>query len=608
MEKAFDDFLWEDYPNTNTPLGKRLLNKVNSALKTIDERVRRIFNDEIPNIKNTKLDITEAYKFVKGISLNEDTGVFTITFYDNTQATIDTMLEKLAVNFDYYADTQKLVIILSDGTQKEVDLSALITQYEFLDSETIYFCISASGETAFDRTWDSNNNLISYVDGGIQPNVRQSIYVQSELSVSQITASYKKPGEDDFIAAEISPWAAEDNHEYVISFPGGARAWSVSMQTQEDIGDGTKKVIGYYTKPGCVTAGIKEGSIQEKHLRPDYLSDIRVESAKADSSADSAAQKALESANSALLSKSYNGGDTGIREGEDTDNAKYYSEQARQALESLEQAGVTGVKGDAETVYRKGNVSLTAENVGAEPSFSVLSISKGGTGQTTALASLNSLTDAAVASADGYALNDNDSFLWKYTSQNSSTVHKTKFSKLWEYIKGKLTKESVGLGNVDNTADVNKNVNSAKVLANARRIFGIPFNGSGDVSGQALVHGAYQSAPSQRYSSGGLQIRENGLVGNSQTDIGYAPAIGFHWLNKAAASLLFHLDGKFHFLKQNGVDVATIVANLEGNATTATSAASATKATQDGSGNNISETYLEKNRRNDDRFNHYTRK
>lgn len=263
MNKAFDDFLWEDYPNTNTPLGKRLLNKVNSALKTIDERVRRIFNNEIPNIKNTKLDIAEAYKFVKGISLNKDTGVFTITFYDNTQATIDTMLEKLAVNFDYYADTQKLVIILSDGTQKEVDLSALITQYEFLDSDTIAFSIGADGK---------------------------------------------------------------------------------------------------------VSAIVKEGSIQEKHLRPDYLSDIRVESAKAESSADSAAQKALESADSALLSKSYSGGNTGIREGEGTDNAKYYSEQAKQALESLEQAGtVTGVKGNAEVSYRTGNVDITPENIGAYP-------------------------------------------------------------------------------------------------------------------------------------------------------------------------------------------------------------------------------------------------
>lgn len=260
MNKAFDDFLWKDYPNTNTPLAKRLLNKVNSALKTIDERVMRIFNDEIPNIKNTKLDTAEAYGLVKGISLNEDTGVFTITFYDNTQATIDTMLEKLAVNFDYYADTQKLVIILSDGTQKEVDLSALITQYEFFDSDTVHFSVGSDGK---------------------------------------------------------------------------------------------------------ISAIVKEGSIQEKHLRPDYLSDIRVESAKADSSADSAAQKALESANSALLSKSYNGGDTGIREGEDTDNAKYYSEQARQALESLEQAGVTGVKGDAETVYRKGNVNITPDDIGA---------------------------------------------------------------------------------------------------------------------------------------------------------------------------------------------------------------------------------------------------
>lgn len=64
-----------------------------------------------------------------------------------------------------------------------------------------------------------------------------------------------------------------------------------------DLGSGTITditVTQTLTPNEVVTAKVKEGSINEKHLRPDYLADIRVESAKAESSAKSAAQSAEE--------------------------------------------------------------------------------------------------------------------------------------------------------------------------------------------------------------------------------------------------------------------------------------------------------------------------
>lgn len=80
---------------------------------------------------------------------------------------------------------------------------------------------------------------------------------------------------------------------------------------------------------GTVTSIVKEGSIQEKHLRPNYLADIRVESAKAESSRDAAAQSANEADYNAKLAQSYAVGGSGIRDNENTDNAKKYSEQAQ---------------------------------------------------------------------------------------------------------------------------------------------------------------------------------------------------------------------------------------------------------------------------------------
>jgi hypothetical protein len=63
------------------------------------------------------------------------------------------------------------------------------------------------------------------------------------------------------------------------------------------------------------------------------------------------------------LTKSYAVGNAGgIRENEDIDNAKYYYEQC---MANVAGSSVIGVKGNNETNYRRGNVNLTADNIGA---------------------------------------------------------------------------------------------------------------------------------------------------------------------------------------------------------------------------------------------------
>ena len=66
------------------------------------------------------------------------------------------------------------------------------------------------------------------------------------------------------------------------------------------------------------------------------------------------------------------------------------------------------------------------------------------------------------------------------------------------------------------------------------------------------LQGNYNADASSRYATGALEIRENGGVGNTQSDIAYAPTIGFHWANRAAGQLALRSDGIFSFLKQDG--------------------------------------------------------
>lgn len=84
------------------------------------------------------------------------------------------------------------------------------------------------------------------------------------------------------------------------------------------------------------------------------------------------------------------------------------------------------------------------------------------------------------------------------------------------------------------------------------------------------LRGIPQADATNRYAYGALEIRENGAVGNTQSDVAYAPTIGFHWANNNAGTLVFRNDGIFAFLKRNGtravVDCDVPYATLAGTA------------------------------------------
>lgn len=149
MQKAHDSAMneyWRNKPDLSTPIVAEKKNQLEVAVDTIDNRV--IVLD------TTKANQTDMLQAVKTIAYTESTGTFRITFFNNTYVDIDTDLEKLAVNFDYddnpqSAHYQNLIITLDDGTVKYVDLSALITQYEFLSTSTIQAVVGADGSISF---------------------------------------------------------------------------------------------------------------------------------------------------------------------------------------------------------------------------------------------------------------------------------------------------------------------------------------------------------------------------------------------------------------------------------------------------------------------------
>lgn len=139
--QALSWLTWINKPSTATPINQTNLNaNIKSNGTELDTRTR--------TLDTIKLDITDANSLVQSVTFDSTTGIFTITKYNGSSTTIDTKLEKIAINFYYDNDPtsphyQDLVIELEDGTYQYIDMSTLITEYEFDNSTTIGFTVTS---------------------------------------------------------------------------------------------------------------------------------------------------------------------------------------------------------------------------------------------------------------------------------------------------------------------------------------------------------------------------------------------------------------------------------------------------------------------------------
>lgn len=212
LNKVYTRINWEDYPSENTDLDAYNLNQMDSAIDALDNRI--ISQDAL------KVDKSAINGNIADWTMDETTGVITITKYNGEKIIFDLNIEKIPVGFSM-SDDGIITMTTEDGTQFTADIGSMLPVLTFEDSATIAVSVTGTGK----------------------------------------------------------------NKTYSFS--------------------------------------IKTGSVTDAMLQPNYLADIRVESANASAYAQSANAKSV-------LSESYAIGGTGTREGEDTDNAKYYMEQAKQ--------------------------------------------------------------------------------------------------------------------------------------------------------------------------------------------------------------------------------------------------------------------------------------
>lgn len=249
MNKLYTRIVWENFPSEKTALNESNLNRMDLAIDSIDNR--------LVDMDAVKVNKEVANSLVQSWSMDESTGIITITHLDGSKDMFDLNIEKIPVNFEL-SDNGILTMTTDDGTQYTANIGAMIPVLTFEDSEEIAVSVTGTGV----------------------------------------------------------------NKTYSFS--------------------------------------IKAGSVTEDKLQPNFLADVKTEAAKAQASQSAAAQSASDASSSATLAESYTHGGTGAREGEETDNAKYYMEQAKAVsavdIATTEKAGIVKPDGTTITVDTDGTI------------------------------------------------------------------------------------------------------------------------------------------------------------------------------------------------------------------------------------------------------------
>ncbi len=187
------------------------------AIDEIDDRVIAMNTD--------KADQTTVDNLIAAIEVDDETGVITITKQNGATVTIQTTLNKLAINFGYDYQTQELILYLNDGSEARVNLSSLIQNNEFGNTTTIGLSVSAAGIVT-----------ANVLDHSIGEDQLRTDYL-AEIKVSEANADAFQQASEDF-SLDSEAWAKgtrsnvpvtsgtdgyQDNSKY---YRGRSEAWA----------------------------------------------------------------------------------------------------------------------------------------------------------------------------------------------------------------------------------------------------------------------------------------------------------------------------------------------------------------------------------------------
>lgn len=324
-----------------TPLGKTNLNKMDKAIDTIDNEVVSI-SATTESLDTTKADKAQLNNMVTDISFNDKNGVISITKYDNTVLNIDTAMEKIAVNFEYNAQTQQLILTLESGEKQYIDMSALITQYEFKGTDTIAFSVDSDGKVSASI---KNGSITKAM---LSSEVMSAITLSENNAAASAQAAAQSATNADMDAklaqsysigkSGIRDGEETDNAKYYCNLSESYKDNAATSEQNAKTSETNAKASEMNATVSESNAKSSETIVEKK--ASEVLSNAETAVGKANeanASASAASESEKNAKKSEKLSRSYAIGDAdGTRENEDTDNSKWYAQQAEKYAKQAE--------------------------------------------------------------------------------------------------------------------------------------------------------------------------------------------------------------------------------------------------------------------------------
>ena len=284
-----------------TPLDKRNLNNMDGAIKTLADSLDVAYNE----LDTKKLSVDGSYKIISETpTWDEKTGILRFKFYDGTEFIVDFNVEKIPVSFSMN-ENGVITMTTEDGTEWTADIGSLTPNYVYDDNERI-----------------------------------------------AVTTS-----------------KAEDGSTHV-SFD------------------------------------LKKGSITNDYLANDYLASIIAETVKAQTassdakkSADSASESASNAAYDAKLAQSYAIGGSEIRDGEDLDNAKYYANESKNQAKNATDYAISASANATAAKKSADSASESASNASASAKTATDAATSANTSETNAKKSADSASNSATSAS-----------------------------------------------------------------------------------------------------------------------------------------------------------------------------------------------------------------
>ena len=497
-----------------TPLDKRNLNNMDGAIKTLADSLDVAYNE----LDTKKLSVDGSYKIISETpTWDEKTGILRFKFYDGTEFMVDFNVEKIPVSFSM---NEKGVITMTteDGTKWTADIGSLTPNYVYDDNERIAVTTSKAEDGSTHVSFDlkkgsitndylANDYLASIIAETVKAQTASSDAKKSADSASEsasnaaydaklaqsyaIGGSEIRDGEDLDNAkyyANESKNQAKNATDYAISASANATAAKKSADSASESASNASASAKTATDAATSANTSETNAKKSADSASNSATSASLSETNAKKSADSASKSAASASNSAT-SASTSENNARVSANSASESASSASTSETNAKKSADSAGASAI--NASTSAKNASTSETNAKKYYEQTKSI-SESFAGTLRPKGTVTFANLPSVSLAeTGDMYNVSDEFTTTTDFaegagnTIPLGSNVYKNSDGK-WDVLAGSpvtgvkgsaetayrrgnvnITKENIGLGNVDNTADSEKRVSYATSAGSA---------------------------------------------------------------------------------------------------------------------------------------------